>query len=340
MLVCLILSHMKRICLLFLLTLLFMTASAAVTVGIDGVYYALDVEQNCATVVKHPLRYAGDVVIPEQVEYDNVTYDVKAIAAEAFSGCSSLVSVSIGNGVTSMGNRAFAYSSVVSVTIGDGMEAISQFAFYLCTSLTNVTIGNGVLSIGTSAFHGCTSLSYVIIGSSVASIGESAFYDCSSLTDVYCLAESIPSTEDTSFDSRYTNLTLHVYGVAYNTYFNTVPWSNFSGISSIHDGEVVKCAKPVINCAGGKLSFSSDTEGVEFKSFIEIDGSGAYSGAQINNPKSYTVSVFAVKKGCYRSETATKTFMFPDPILFGDLNDDGEVNVRDHVKLSDIILQR
>ena len=331
---------MKRVGLLFFLTVLSMTVNAAVAVGIDGVYYALDEEQNSATVVKHPLRYAGDVLIPERVEYEEVTYDVKAIAAEAFSGCPSLVSVSIGNGVTSMGNRAFAYSGITSVTIGDGLESVSQFAFYSCTSLTNVTIGNGVISIETSAFHDCTSLSSVIIGSSVTSIGESAFYGCSSLSDVYCLAEDIPSTEATSFDSRYQGLKLHVPGVAYNAYFTTIPWSNFSGISAIHDGEVVKCATPVINYADGKISFSCDTEDVEFKSIIAVDGAKAYSGAQISNPQSYMVSVYAVKKGCYRSDTATRTFMFPNSVLLGDLNGDGAVDVKDHVKLSDIILQR
>jgi hypothetical protein len=332
---------MKKLSVLFLFALLPMMASADETVEINGVWYALDAEQNSATVVKDPLKYAGDVVIPKQVTWKGETYDVTAIAAEAFSGCPSLVSVLIGDAVTTMGKRAFAYdNALVSVTIGDGLEAISESAFYQCKALKYVTIGNGVTSIGTSAFHDCISLSSVIIGSGIASLGVSAFYGCSSLSDVYCLAESVPSTESTSFDSRYQISALHVPGVAYNDYFTTIPWSNFASISAIHDDELVKCATPVISYANGKIAFSSATDDVEFKSFLKIEGSDAYTDAEILAPISYTVSVYAIKKACYRSDVATKTFTFSGSAALGDLNGDGKVDVKDHVKLSDIILNK
>lgn len=332
---------MKKTSVLFLFALLPMMASADESVEINGVWYALDAEQNSATVVKNPLKYAGDVVIPGQVVWEGDTYEVEAIAAEAFSGCPSLVSVSIGNGVKTMGKRAFAYdNALASVTIGDGIESISESAFYQCKSLKYVTIGNGVTYIGVSAFHDCISLTSVIIGSSVSSIDVSAFYGCSSLTDVYCLAESVPTTESTSFDSRYRIAGLHVLGVAYNDYFTTFPWSNCAIISAIHDDEIVKCATPVITCANGKISFSSATAGVEYKSFFKIEGSDAYADAEIQAPKSYTVSVFAIKKGCYRSDSAVQTFAFSGSSVLGDLNGDGKVDVKDHVKLSDIILSR
>jgi hypothetical protein len=335
-------NGMKKICMFFLFALLPMMASADESVEINGVWFSLDAEQNCATVVKNPIKYAGDVVIPGQVVWKDETYEVTSIAAEAFSGCPSLVSVSIGNGVKTMGKRAFAYdNALISVTIGDGVESISESAFYQCKALKYVTIGNSVTYIGVSAFHDCISLSSVIIGSSVASIDVSAFYGCSSLTDVYCLAESLPTTESTSFDSRYHQIaTLHVPGVAYNDYFTTIPWSNFATITAIHDNEIVKCATPVISYANGKISYSSATSGAEFKSFLKIEGADAYAGAEIQAPISYTVSVFAVKNGCYRSDTATKTFTFSGSSVLGDLNGDGKVDVKDHVTLSDIILSR
>ena len=334
-------NGMKKICMFFLFALLPMMASADESVEINGVWFSLDVEQNCATVVKNPIKYAGDVVIPGQVVWEGETYNVTAIAAEAFSGCPSLVSVFIDNAVTTMGKRAFAYdNALVSVTIGDGMESISESAFYQCKALKYVTIGNSVTYIGVSAFHDCISLSSVIIGSSVTSIDVSAFYGCSSLTDVYCLAVSLPTTESTSFDSRYQIKALHVPGDAYNDYFTTAPWSNFATITPIHDNEIVKCATPVISSANGKISFSSATSGAEFKSFMKIVGSDVYNDAEIQAPISYTVSVFAIKNGCYRSDTATKTFTFSGSTVLGDLTGDGKVDVKDHVRLSDIILNR
>ena len=76
-------------------------------------------------------------------------------------------------------------SSLTSVEIGDGVTSIGDSAFYNCKSLTSVEIGNGVTSIGDSAFYNCTSLTSVEIGDSVTSIDTSAFYNCTSLTSVH-----------------------------------------------------------------------------------------------------------------------------------------------------------
>ena len=75
-------------------------------------------------------------------------------------------------------------SSIKSVIINDGVTSIGDWAFYNCSSLTSVTIGNSVTSIGAAAFRGCSSLTSITIPNSVTNIGDRAFYDCSSLTSL------------------------------------------------------------------------------------------------------------------------------------------------------------
>ena len=69
--------------------------------------------------------------------------------------------ISFDGPITTIGNEAFyRCSSLTSVTIGNGITSIGEYAFYGC-SLTSVTIPDSVTSIGNEAFYGCTRLTSV-----------------------------------------------------------------------------------------------------------------------------------------------------------------------------------
>jgi len=108
---------------------------------------------------------------------------VTSIGEWAFYNCWSLTSVTIPNSVTSIGNKAFnSCTGLTTCTIGSGVTSISMEAFYSCQSLTSITIPNSVTSIGQGAFAQCTSLTSIDIPSGVTSIGYYAFGWCSGLT--------------------------------------------------------------------------------------------------------------------------------------------------------------
>ena len=101
---------------------------------------------------------------------------------------SSITSVVISNGVTSIGNVAFYdCDKITSVTIGNSVTSIGDYAFSQCTGLTSVTIPSSVTSIGSEAFYDCTGLTSVTIGISVTSIVQDAFVFCTALKAVYIL---------------------------------------------------------------------------------------------------------------------------------------------------------
>lgn len=89
-------------------------------------------------------------------------------------------------------------SSVNTIVIGTGVTSVGDYAFYACENLTDVIIPEGVTSIGCSAFEKCSSLTSVTIPESVDNIGNSAFSECSSLTSV-TIPEGVASIERWTF---------------------------------------------------------------------------------------------------------------------------------------------
>lgn len=112
----------------------------------------------------------------------------------AFSYCSSLTSVMIGNGVTSIGDYAFiSCSSLTNVVIPNSVTSIGIQAFRFCRNLTSVTIGDSVTRIGDKTFENCSSLTSIVIPNSVTSIGALAFYGCSSLKQLILFPSTPPT---------------------------------------------------------------------------------------------------------------------------------------------------
>lgn len=118
---------------------------------------------------------------------------------------SDIKSLSIGDQITSIGNRTFRTCiNLTSVIIPNSVTKIGNDAFYDCSGLTSVVIGNSVTEISKYAFVGCnnvkkliyaegtktvlrtylTSITSVTIPNSVTWIEGGTFYGCSCLTSV------------------------------------------------------------------------------------------------------------------------------------------------------------
>ena len=69
-----------------------------------------------------------------------------------------------GHPVSAIGDGAFyGCSSLVSVTIPQGVEFIGDYAFESCIALMTVSMPESVVSVGANPFAGCTGLRYIIV---------------------------------------------------------------------------------------------------------------------------------------------------------------------------------
>ena len=186
--------------LVFILIALFTLSVSAEDVEIDGICYNIISKGNIAEVTGCH-HYSGDVVIPETVTYNDVTYSVTTIRKNAFTGC-SLNSIEIPSSITKICQEAFSNGGASTVkikdlaawcninfesyfktnpltlashlfvndeeihdlVIPDGVKTITDHAFYYFRGLTSVKIPSSVTSIGVECFAYCTNIKTVEVG--------------------------------------------------------------------------------------------------------------------------------------------------------------------------------
>lgn len=153
-------------------------------------------------------------------------------------------------------------------------------------------------------------------------IGSKSFANCPKLADVLCYAEKIPIMQGfgntpctDAFEGSYIEYaTLHVPATLVNAYRETEPWSGFKNIVTL-DGDIPeaqKCATPTIGYSNGKLTFHSETEGVEYKYEITDVDIKQGLGSEVLLTMTYNVNVFAMKQGYSNSDVATATLCWVD----------------------------
>ena len=206
---------MKKLLLFIVLMMLPFATNAKVK--INGIYYALDDENETAEVVFG--GYSGDVVITSTVTQDDVVYTVTSFAKNAFYNSPQMTSLTIPKSVTSIKyHRGFFYNcnKLASIVVEEGnpnydsregcnalIETASNKLLYGTPSsfipnsittigvaamthlnVTTLTIPNSVTTIEDGAFSGCTELTSVYIGTGLEHIGENIFNECNQLKTV------------------------------------------------------------------------------------------------------------------------------------------------------------
>ena len=145
---------------------------------VDGIAYLIisQEDRTVETTYKIPVEvggdhYSGDVVIPETIEHEGVTYTVVAIGVSTFDG-SYLSSVKIPSTVTEIKNRAFAF---------------------LLSYSPKIIIPNTVRRFGDNIFEGGVCPQRVVFPEEVDSLGREMFYghDLSHHTEPVVLPKNI-----------------------------------------------------------------------------------------------------------------------------------------------------
>lgn len=204
----------KYICIILMLCIT-ITTMATTDFMVDGLNYTIlsdsEVEVNgfSSSSVGYPWYSAEQLDIPSTVKYNNTSYDVVSIGANAFSSINGniylgdftkvtlpttireikedafllkkITAIELNEGLMTIGNRAFGLTEITRIDFPSTLKSIGDWSFDR-TKLIAIETHN-VEIIGRNAFQ-YTPIETLTIGNGLRDIGEYAFFHCQNLTEL------------------------------------------------------------------------------------------------------------------------------------------------------------
>ena len=166
---------------------------------LNGIKYRLYPTKTAKVLKKND--YSGDIVIPETVTYDNITYKITSLERGCFEGCWLLTSINLSSSITSLESGCFEGCwSLTSINLPSSITSLGDDCFSDCSSLTSINLPSSITSLGDGCFRDCSRLTSINLPSSITSLGSYCFRGCSRLTSIN-LPSSITSLGDDCFSS-------------------------------------------------------------------------------------------------------------------------------------------
>lgn len=183
-------------------------AADTLSFTIDDIQYTIDENDSTAVSVTGTTGYGDennkkDLVLPETVEYNGVTYTVTSIGNGAFARKNGLNSIVIPNTVVLIAESAFASNwGLTSIEIPASVVEIGTRAFEWAGNIAEVKFAaNSQLKIlGTSAFSHAKGLKSIELPEGLTTIKNCAFADCNVLESV-----TIPASVTTIMEHMFDN---------------------------------------------------------------------------------------------------------------------------------------
>ncbi len=180
-----------------------------------------------------------------------ISKGVTTVGKLAFCSLENVKSVSIPEGVTSIGYGAFQNNAITDINIPSTVTVIDMEAFYSCGYLKSLSIPEKVESIGVRAFALCGSLETVVIPDKDITIGNGAFSDCKGLVSVLLNRNSY---SESAFPGIPTSKLHFYYKVTYQSAAN----GTVSGKTETYGTDTVEfLIKPATGYVLDKLTWST-----------------------------------------------------------------------------------
>ncbi len=170
------------------------------------------------------------VVLPSNLE---------RIEWAGFRGCGKLVDIQFPKSLNYIGADGFMDFAGERIDLSEtSLTIIESGAFRACYNLKEIKLPESLIEIGPTCFQS-SQIYTITIPKNVQTIGGIAFNVCPNLETIYCLAETPPTTEESTFDQdAYEQATLYVPKGTKDLYSKKGAWKYFKTIQEIESATI------------------------------------------------------------------------------------------------------
>lgn len=234
------------------------TRTLTITGSGDMDDYAIDEDGNLYSPWANYVGYVSNIHLPE---------GLTSIGDGAFA-LTNITNITLPSGLTRIGNSAFYdCQNLESVVIPDAVVDVEDCCFMYCSKLANVQIGSGIHKIPNRCFSLCVKLDNVEIGTAVDTIGVCAFYADSALHNI-SFAEGLSVIDSSAFkrcvELEHINLPQSVRVIEYCAFL-------YSGLRTLvcNEGLQEIHSQAFCSCSGlSSFHVSSTVRVIEQQSFL------------------------------------------------------------------------
>ena len=258
-------------------------SSAAQGFESDGLWYRITDDGRAVVTAAEQGTYSGVVMIPGSVYYGGENHRITAIDSAAFCG-SKVTHVLVPNGVTDIGERAFAETAELQgITLPTTLSRIAPETF-MASNLTSLAVPEGVRTIGERAFSDCGNLRWLFLPRSLTKVGTEAFGYCHNLSEIHMAGEAVLKSAAAFRDLRNTDVVTCADSVTV-AYEQSDEWQDVGGVMFYTADEFDVVTDMEADVVNGNWAHFALPEGFAYEIYDDVDSLlGVASAAEVYLP--------------------------------------------------------
>ncbi len=214
---------------------------------------------------------------------------ITSIGNYAFYNCTALKTVAkIPASVTRIGDNAFYKAPLTSISFTEGVTYIGENAFR-GNKLTSLHVSGTLATLGNYAFAESSLQTVFLYGTNEKTIGEGAFQDCKSLTTI-----STVGTDNTSFEENVIKIPSGVISIGDNAFKGCTAITEVripAAVKTIGASAFEGCSRDVVDETTGEVTGVAGLQTVTIAEGVTSIGAGAFKNCKALTSISIPASV-------------------------------------------------